>query len=79
MILIIMVSIHYSFVMLFVNCLMEIFTQSNLRTSTGEAITVEVSNTSGQRASQHLQLLPTDHITRQVLLGERGMMGLGIL
>lgn len=61
------------------NCLMNIFTQSYLRASTGEAIAMEVSNTPGQRASQHLQLLPTDHITRQVLLEERGKMGLEIV
>lgn len=55
---------------------MDIFTQSYLRASTGEAVTVEVGDTPGQRAPQHLKLLPADHITCQVLLEGRGMMGL---
>lgn len=62
--------------MLFVNCHMDVFTQSHLRASTGEAVTVEVGDSLGHRAAQHLQLLPADHMTRQVLLEGRGMTGL---
>lgn len=58
---------------------MNIFTQSDLGTTTGETVTVEVGDSLGQRASQHLQLLPADHIMHQVLLGGRGMMELVVL
>lgn len=43
-------------------------TFSDLRAPTGEAITVEVSDTPGQRATQHLKLIPADHISCEVLL-----------
>lgn len=49
----------------------DFFVISNLRASTGEAITVEMCDTSCQRAAQHLQLLPADHVMRQVLLEDR--------
>ena len=56
----------------------QMFTRSYLRASTGEAVTVEVGDTSSQRAAQHLQFLPADHIPCQVLLEGKGMMRLGV-
>ena len=54
---------------------MDTFTQSYLRASTLEAVTVEVGDPPGQRKAQHLQLLPADHMTRQMFLGARWMIG----
>lgn len=51
-------------------------TQSYLRTSTCETVTVDVGNTPSQRTAQHLQLLPADHMTCQVLLECTGIMKL---
>lgn len=48
---------------------------SHLRAPTGEAIAVQVGDTPCQRAAQHLQLLPADHVMCQVLLEGREMMG----
>ncbi len=72
MIVIVMASIVYVM-------LLSAVTWTYLRASTTEAVTVEVGHTPGQRAAQHLQLLPADHMTYQVLLEGRGMMGLAAL
>lgn len=53
-----------------------IFKHCYLWAPAGEPITVEVGDTPGQRAPQHLKFLPADHITGQVLLQGRGTMGL---
>lgn len=47
---------------------MDYCTHSYLGAPTGKAVTVEVGDGLGQRASQHLKLLPADHMMRQVVL-----------
>lgn len=47
--------------------------QAHLRAPTEEAVAVQVGDAPGQRQAKHLQLLPADHMTRQVLLEGRGI------